>query len=265
MMDNYITQEQSLYMPTVCPVCGEKIVWKGVHIMCPNANCADSAMQDVLIWMNNVVPTDGLGDTLRLKFLKELMGDKVSIEEIYARGQLTEAPEIHTVTYNKFVQTYNSMFTVKVPLVNAILALNIPRFGDVTAEKLAQYPEAVGLLSEGIMPHMLESKVGTANFQSVVQNFSKFQRLKYLNVDYSDVPEQVELKPVAITGTLSCKRSLYEQVLKEHGFIATGSVTKNTFALITNDPSSGSSKNVSAQKYGVPIYTEAEFNTKYIN
>lgn len=264
MMDNYITQEQSLYMPTVCPVCGEKIVWKGVHIMCPNANCANSAMQDVLIWMNNIVPTDGLGDTLRIKFLNELFGDKLSIEEIYARGQLTEAPEIHTATYNKFVETYNAMFTVKVPLVNAILALNIPRFGDVTAEKLAQYPEAVRFLADGVIPHMLEAKIGTANFQSVVQNFSKFQRLNFLKVDYTPALA-AELKPVAITGTLSCKRSLYEQVLKENGFMVTSSVTKNTFALITNDPNSGSSKNVSAQKYSVPIYTETEFNIKYIN
>lgn len=262
-MDNYITEDQSLYMPTCCPVCGERLVWKGVHIMCPNASCSDAAVQDVLIWMNNVSPADGLGDTLRLKFLSELHGSELSIERIYEKGPLSVAGN-EPITYAKFLETYNKLFDAHVSLVTAILALNIPRFGDITAEKLAQYPEVVQGLAGGVLHNSFEQTIGTANFQSIKDNLSKFQRLRYLNIDYT-AAQSVELRPVAITGTLSCKRSLYEQILKEHGYIATSSVTKNTFALITNDPNSGSSKNVSAQKLGIPIYTEEQFNTNFIN
>ena len=43
-----------------------------------------------------------------------------------------------------------------------------------------------------------------------------------------------------------------------------GSVSKNTSFLINNDNTSTSSKNVSAQKLGVPILTEQEFIDKFL-
>lgn len=261
-MEQYITEDQSLYMPTVCPVCGAKLVWKGVQIMCPNPECSDSAVQDVLIWMNNVVPTDGLGDAIRLSFLTDLLGsDNISVEAIYEHD-IAESLPTYTATYNKCVETFNRMFSDEVSLTNAILALNIPRFGTITAAKLAEYPEIVKKLSEGELVECAD-QIGLANFESIKENLSKFSRLKFLNIKYDQPASSGQ--SVAITGQLSMKRALFEEILKNHGYIPSSSVTKNTFALITNDPGSGSSKNQSAQKFGIPIYTELEFTSKFLN
>ena len=52
--------------------------------------------------------------------------------------------------------------------------------------------------------------------------------------------------------------------IEAFGGKVSGSVSKNTAYLINNDNKSTSSKNVSAQKLGVPILTEQEFIEKFL-
>ena len=55
------------------------------------------------------------------------------------------------------------------------------------------------------------------------------------------------------------KRADAEAMVKKTGGSCKSSVTKDLSYLVTNDTSSGSSKNVKAAKYGVAIIDEDEF------
>ena len=67
-------------------------------------------------------------------------------------------------------------------------------------------------------------------------------------------------KSFCFTGELvSMKRADAEQLVKKNGGTIKSSVTKDLSYLVTNDTESGSSKNVKAAKFGIPIINEKEF------
>ena len=67
-------------------------------------------------------------------------------------------------------------------------------------------------------------------------------------------------KTFVITGSLDRfeNRAQLKRLLESYGAKVTGSVSKNTTALICNDSTSNSSKHKKAQELGIPIWTEGE-------
>lgn len=67
-------------------------------------------------------------------------------------------------------------------------------------------------------------------------------------------------KTFVITGSLDRfeNRDQLKRLLESYGAKVTGSVSKNTTALICNDSTSNSSKHKKAQELGIPIWTEDE-------
>ena len=61
-----------------------------------------------------------------------------------------------------------------------------------------------------------------------------------------------------ITGALSLPRKEYENLIEKNGGKNVSSVTSKTSYLVTNDTTSGSSKNKKAQELGVRIISEDE-------
>ena len=67
-------------------------------------------------------------------------------------------------------------------------------------------------------------------------------------------------KSFCFTGELvTMKRADAEQLVKKNGGTIKSSVTKDLSYLVTNDTSSGSSKNVKAAKLGIPVIDEKQF------
>ena len=260
-------------LPDKCPCCGADLPWKGVHLVCDNPDCADMKTQDLLIWCENISPVDGLGDTLKLKFFEELLKDNANIESIY------DPNNDHLVTfarfssgdpqlgsqYRLFATMLNGLYNNKVPMHKALLALNIPRLGDVTAKKLAQHIDVIKSLVDGCYPSdKLLDIVGEATTGTILMNLNKFQRLSYIwdNIDKTVV--SADVVKVAITGSLeSMPRSQFEKLLNAHGFVL-GDITKDTKYLITNTPNSSSGKNAKADKLGIEKITENEFRFRYL-
>jgi DNA ligase (NAD+) len=73
-------------------------------------------------------------------------------------------------------------------------------------------------------------------------------------------------KTVVITGKLALYKNRAElaAAIEQAGGKVASSVSKNTDYLINNDNTSGSAKNVSAQKLGIPVVTEQEFVEKFL-
>lgn len=256
------------FVPELCPHCGADLEWNGVHLMCPNRDCGDGAIQDVLVWLESISPYDNLGDKLKLKFLYDMFGDNISIERIYQHGPINYQ-ETATVRYNDFQNMYNRLFEGNIKLSAALKALNIPRFGDITCDKFAQMPDLVQSLLTAVVYQLplpdYSDRIGSANWISLSENLQKFKRLALIENRIIWQPEQVADKgKVAITGKLSVKRSQFEEELKAAGYQPTGTINKETKFLITDDPTTSTTKNIQADKFGVTKITEAEFRKEYI-
>ncbi|MFE2265864.1 DEDDh family exonuclease [Streptomyces griseosporeus] len=64
---------------------------------------------------------------------------------------------------------------------------------------------------------------------------------------------------VAFSGDTSVERELLEDRATEAGLHVSGSLSRLTSLLVTNDPDSGTSKVVKARQYGTPVLDEAAF------
>lgn len=262
-------------LPVYCPHCGAKLVWAGVQLQCPNTSCGNAATQDLLVWLQNLVPIDGLGDSLKLKFIDDMFKPNASIEDVMNGKQIYNVKMVAESGHKKLIcDMFNNLYGYEpctFNLQSALMALNIPRLGEITAEKLSKYPQRVKILldmNSDVFSNWFDELidiVGEATTNSIYSNRDKFMRLKFIEdrIDWSET-KSVECKgKVAITGKLSVKRSDFEAQLKSAGY-SVGDISKDTKFLITDDPNSNSSKNMKADKLGIEKITEVDFRDQYL-
>lgn len=271
-IEKVLAPQLSSGMITNCPDCGQELVWNGVHLECINDNCPNAIWQDTLQWINTIAPLDNFGDLLRKKYLEKYLGD-LSIESLMS-GEILKYIDLPTelkqdeLFYTFIKKLYYGTFYLE----SAITALNIPRFGDITCRKLAQFPDVVDRIVDCAISNRdtvelldLNGYIGDANADSIRKNIWKFTRLNLIK-DRIKVSDKVETKgKVAITGKLSVKRSDFENELRKFGYEPTTSVNKETLFLITDNPNSSSSKNKQADKFGIVKITEGDFRHTYMN
>ena len=271
-IEKVLAPQLSSGMITNCPDCGQELVWNGVHLECINDNCPNAIWQDTLQWINTIAPLDNFGDLLRKKYLEKYLDD-LSVESIMS-GEILKYIDLPTelkqdeLFYTFIKKLYYGTFYLE----SAIAALNIPRFGDITCRKLAQFPDVVDRIVDCAISNRdtvelldLNEHIGDANADSIRKNIWKFTRLNLIK-DRIKVSDKVETKgKVAITGKLSVKRSDFENELRKFGYEPTTSVNKETLFLITDNPNSSSSKNKQADKFGIVKITEGDFRHMYMN
>lgn len=269
---NEVVKSTSADMITTCPTCGSTLEWSGVHLVCNNPCCGNAKLQDLIVWIDNIAPVDGLGDSLRIKYLSEMFKD-LSVETVmdYKKQATTMyAPGGHmALVAEMFNKLYNfDKSTISLP--KALLALNIPRVGGLTAIKIAETASEeisqclVCAISFGDLCEKISKVTGPATALSVCQNREKFFRLRYISDRISWASNTATVKgKVAITGKLSVRRADFEEQLKGAGFYV-GNITKDTNYLITDDPTSSSEKNKKADQWGIVKITEEAFRSKFL-
>lgn len=271
---NEVLTSTGAVLPTTCPVCGTEFIWEGVHLKCPNESCGNAKMQDILMWTKTLAPVDGMGDILRKKFITDLFGEDVSVDDLmdgrlmkYATSQKSDSAQV-----NLFLEMCDKLCNGTYDLECALEALNIPRLGNLTAKKVAQIPDKVKHLVAAyqtgtVAPSAsIEQLVGPATAQSIADNADKFVRLALIQdrIDW-EAKQQVEVKgKVAITGKLSVPRDQFVKELEAAGYKVASDVSKDTSFLITDSPDSQTSKNQKADKFGVTKITEADFRLEYM-
>lgn len=267
-------------LPKFCPHCQTELQWDGVHLKCMNPQCGNSNTKDTLIWTGILAPVDMLGDSLKKSFFTEIYGEVPTIETImYDRTNAYSNAAEGTLAYRmrKMLDSLFSNDTIE--LVNAIKALNIPRFGDVNASKLAEYSDEVhellqiacdGSCADGMRAlklfNTLTAYIGPANSTALQNNMDKIARLRFIEkrINWSVAKKNTSVfGKVAIMGKLSVKRADFEKELLSAGFIP-ADIGKDTKFLITDDPNSSSSKNKKADKWNIPKITEQEFRNSYM-
>lgn len=253
------------FMPNVCPVCGSELVWSSVDLVCESPDCPNIAYRDLQQWVNVIGETDGIGDTLMFKFLDE--ANITCIDDLYNKDWIHRISG--GVQASKFVDAMNKVLYGNVTLDKALLALNIPRLGKTTCKTLKSHSEfcrtlfsdiiTLGSITETTEKDLLNI-VGVATTSSIVNNIRRLKNIKYIvdRIVYEKSSTVTASKgKVAITGKLSMKRSEFEKILNDAGYTV-DNLTKDTLYLITDDPNSGSSKNVKADKLGIKKITESD-------
>lgn len=279
-INKVIAESDMAELPKFCPHCQTELQWEGVHLKCMNPQCSNSNTKDTLIWTGVLAPVDMLGDSLKQTFFMEIYGEVPTIETLMhdrtnAYSNAAEGTQVHRMR-----KMFDSLFgNDKISLVDAIKALNIPRFGDINASKLAEYPNEVrellqiacdGSCADGMKAlklfNTLTAYIGSANSMALQSNMDKITRLRFIQkrIDWSKPKkDESSFGKVAITGKLSVKRADFEKELLSVGFTP-ADIGKDTKFLITDDPNSSSSKNKKADKWNIPKITEQEFRERYL-
>ena len=269
-------------IPTECPICGGRL-----EVVCEVDTevliCTNDACEGKLVnRLDHFCGKKGLD-------IKGL--SKATLSKLVDWGWVKEPADLFTVyCYKKQwydkpgfgLKSVNNVLgaidTVreKSKLENFICALGIPHVGKTLSHELIKYFKTYEEFRDAAKNKWDFTQIDGVAYEkaSAIWNFdfTEADRVAEFIEEY-EVDElaaadtTLDATTVVITGKLSLHKNRDELVkrITDHGGKVTGSVSKNTNILINNDVNSTSSKNVSAQRLGIPIMTEEEFVNLYLS
>lgn len=265
-------KESEIVIPSNCETCGSSLVNEGTRLYCPNKSCSKRVLHQLLKWVQ-VVDIRDLGETL----VNSLFEKKVvqSISDIYKLNVETLTPfflneesiaaEKKSLGAEKVIKSIENHKNIS--LEAFIAGFDIEGIGETTVEKLvsAGFNSLEKLLNASV--DEIASVYGFAEImaKTFVNGLKEnAEEMKILSSTYVNIIEKeagaLSGKSFCFTGELvTMKRADAENLVKNAGGSCKSSVTKDLSYLVTNDTSSGSSKNVKAAKLGIPIISEKEF------
>ena len=265
-------------LPKRCPVCGSPIVRDAdaADMRCTGADCPAQLERHLINYVGrSAMDIKGFGEEIVRQLVSE--GYLHNIADIYTlrdyREELIEKGIIGrekntdkllaAVEQSKQNEPDRLLAGLAIPNVGRQSARTILRhFGsvlqlmDAKEEELTQIPDIGSVTAEAIRSFFENGK-----------NRSLLLRLNELGVNMEKKGEEgsggtgLEGKTYVITGDVVKFKNRAElaEFIENHGGKVTGSVSKKTTALISNDPSSGSGKTKKAAELGIPVISEEEF------
>ena len=166
--------------------------------------------------------------------------------------------------------------TVKPKLENFICALGIPNVGKTLSHELVKYFKTYEEFRDAAKNKWDFTQIDGVAYEKASSiwnfDFTEADHVAEFMLGYEvDEPAAADSNlastTVVITGKLNNFKNRDElaKEITNRGGKVTNSVSKNTNILINNDVNSTSSKNVSAQRLGIPIMTEEEFINLYLS
>ncbi|MCR5317378.1 MAG: NAD-dependent DNA ligase LigA [Treponema sp.] len=261
-------------LPVKCETCGSTLVNEGTRLYCPNKSCSKRILHQLLKWVS-VADIRDLGDTL----VRSLFADKVlnSISDIYKLdeavlkpyflGQESLGNEKESLGAKKVALSIQSRR--KLSLAKFIAGFDIEGIGETVVEKLL---DAGYDTLEKLFAASQDEIAGVYGFakvmaQILVQGLLENKDEMEFLVKSGTIEVEQGIKQGSLTGKSFCftgelttmKRADAQALVKQKGGSVKTSVVKGLSYLVTNDTSSGSSKNVKAAQLGIPVINEQEF------
>lgn len=271
-IDNRPDTRKLVEFPKKCPVCGESLVKHNEDHndwYCDNYDCQARVIDRIINYTHNL-EIDGFAEVI----VERLYENNIikSISDLYSlKYKLLEAAQLERLS-TKMVQKLcdNIEASKNQELWKLIAALGIPNVGPKTAKTLAKRFKSLKVI-QTLTPVEFEEidDIGEIVANSIV-NFFKTHKLLIQDLedagvnmedktDSDNTPKiNLEGKTFCITGALSLKRDTYIDLIEACGAKVVGSVSKSTSYLITNDKTTGTSKNIKARQLGIPILNERE-------
>lgn len=289
MVTQNLTRSNTYKIPEVCPSCGHPTVIKNDNgremLYCTNRQCKAVLHDSIANFASrNAMNIVGISDErLRVLIDEGFIEDYADLYDLkYRKDELTKLSGFGEDSVNNMLQAIEDSRDCE--MANVIVAIGIPNIGKSTAKIIAEECArnfnpivdrnvvdtllwlATGEYDWSELPSIGELTSNAIN-DYVFANASLIMRLnKNLNIKMpalSNINQDdwQAGKTFCITGKLEHfdNRAALVYDIEIHGGKVVSSVTKKTDYLITNDKTSGSSKNKAAAKYGTKIITEAEY------
>lgn len=252
--------------PDACPACGTELVFDDVRLKCPNqTGCPAQQLGSVLNWIR-AAGIDDLSDKrltpLMEQGLVRTMADlyKLSLEDFYKIPQTKEkmAAKLHA----------NIQASRTLPLAAFLNGLGIEGAGLTTWEKLLEEFPTLDAVRQAT-PEQIAEVEGFAEKTAgdIAAGLAARSELvdALLKAGVQPTPPArtrgdgpLTGKTLVVTGALSRPRADVEKAIKAAGGRLAGSVSKQTFAVVSDDPDSTSSKMQKARALGVQLWSEAD-------
>lgn len=272
-----------LYIPSHCPCCGcETEIHEDPNsgvltLWCMNADCEAKGNRLFEHFVaRDAMNIDGIS-TATLITLSEMgiISDLPSIFHI-AEHQ-NEIVNLEGFGFKSFYNMVNAIEKAReVKLANLIYALGIPNIGLATAKLICKYfnydmkstvTASYGQLIqiEGIGDVIAQSFVDYFSDRANAEQFVSLLKEVHLVKEEVSTDTSMAGVTICVTGDVYIfpNRRTIKEIVENMGGKVTGSVSRSTHYLVTNDTTSGSNKNKAAQQYGIPILTEKEFIDKF--
>jgi DNA ligase (NAD+) len=248
--------------PTECPSCGGPLKDDGVNLWCHNKGCKEREINKIIYWIK----------TLDIKGFSGKF-----VERLWDLNKIRCVSDIYRLVPDDFIgvdgigdKTVKSFFEARektsvMYLDTFITALGIVGCSTSTSKILVDTFKEWGVI-KNIQPAQIESLPGFAE-KSASQIVSGLNSIHEMADELLEVIEIREKKKGVLTGSSFCvtgslanySRKQFKDVVEENGGVFNSTVSNGLTYLVTNDPTSGSSKNVKAEKLGVKLIDEEGF------
>ncbi|MBQ4283811.1 MAG: NAD-dependent DNA ligase LigA [Lachnospira sp.] len=271
------TRSGNMEIPKICPVCGGETKIEQQNdvksLYCVNPDCQAKHVKSFSHFVSrDAVNIDGLSEATLEKFVQN--GFLKTFVDLYHldryREDIVNMEGFGVKSYDNLINAIEKSRDTTMPKL--IYSLGISNVGLSNAKMIVK---AIGADAESIVSadrQTLETVDGIGSviadsFVSYFENDKNVELFKALLQELSveddavDGEQVLEGKTFVITGSVThfANRNALKELIESLGGKVTGSVTGNTSYLINNDSTSGSSKNKTAAKLGVPVITEEEF------
>ena len=262
--------EREFFMPTVCPSCGEPVVFDkddGAALRCTNSACPAQLSRSIEHFASKgAMNIDGLGPQIvELLLGNKLIGDVADLYSLKAE-QIEALERMGEKSAKNLISAIEN--SKAAGLSRLIYALGIRNVGEVAAAALAERYGDLEALTKATVEEIAElDDFGNITAECVVdffshpQNIALCRRLAEAGVEtsYKGAPKGDTLAGLTfvLTGTLpTMSRDEASELIKNAGGKTSGSVSKKTDYVVAGE--AAGSKLTKAQSLGVKIISEEE-------
>ena len=262
--------EREFFMPTVCPSCGEPVVFDkddGAALRCTNSACPAQLSRSIEHFASKgAMNIDGLGPQIvELLLGNKLIGDVADLYSLRAE-QIEALERMGEKSAKNLISAIEN--SKAAGLSRLIYALGIRNVGEVAAAALAERYGDLEALTKATVEEITElDDFGNITAECVVdffshpQNIALCRRLADAGVEtsYKGAPKGDTLAGLTfvLTGTLpTMSRDEASELIKNAGGKTSGSVSKKTDYVVAGE--AAGSKLTKAQSLGVKIISEEE-------
>lgn len=278
-----LTGSDSVVIPDNCPVCGGKTEVRAVNevqsLYCINPDCDAKKIKSFTLFVSrDAMNIDGLSEATLEKFIGK--GFLHQYQDIFHldryKSEIVEMEGFGERSYKKLMDGIEKARDVELP--NLIYSLGIANIGLANAKVICKYYQYdINAMRHTTVEELSEiDGIGEVIAKAFVDYFSDeknsvmfdnlFKEVRIIREEIDEEGQTLEGQTFVITGSLNhfgSRNELKDLIEKKGGKVA-GSVSSKTVCLINNDAASNSSKNKKAKELDVPILTEEQFMTEYL-
>lgn len=288
-----LTGSDTLKIPEHCPACGGKTELKqvadAVSLYCTNGDCAAKKIKSFAhLVSRDALNIDGLSEATLEKFIgrgfihefadifhldryREEIVEMEGFGEKSYRNLIAKEPaedgkvsSIETARHTTLPRFLYALGISGIGLANAKMICR--EFGDdfermllADTERLSEIDGVGEVLAGAFVSYFQDA-------ESLRKARALYAELKIEKREQNGESGALAGMSFVITGSLTQyeNRDAMKEAIEARGGKVTGSVTKKTKCLINNDITSNSSKNKKAKELGIPIVTEIDFISQYM-